>query len=75
MDCQPLEGLYELFLLGTLSEEESVELREHLQQRCAPCLERIREATQTVYLLSLMTKPVRPDPKLKSQILRRLHKK
>jgi hypothetical protein len=59
-----------LFLLGTLSEEGSLQLREHLSQGCEHCLERLKEAARTVYLLSLSPKPVAPGPKAKANLLR-----
>jgi hypothetical protein len=75
MGCRHLEEVYELFLLGALSEQGSLELREHLARGCPHCLVRIREAVETVYLLSLLSKPARPNPRVKAELLRRLHKK
>lgn len=75
MGCQHLEDLHELFLLGTLSEATAADLRDHLDRHCASCLERLREAAQTVYLLSLTAKTARPQPRLRSRLLRRLRKK
>jgi len=59
-----------LFLLGALSDEGSLELREHLDQGCEHCLERVKEAARTVYLLSLSARPVSPGPKVKADLLR-----
>ena len=64
-----------MFLLGALSDEDSLELREHLTQGCEHCLERVKEAARTVYLLSLTAKPVSPGPKAKADLLRLLRKK
>jgi len=75
MGCQHLEEIYELFLLGALSEQGALELREHLARGCPHCLERIREAVETVYLLSLTSKPARLNPKVKTELLRGLNKK
>jgi hypothetical protein len=75
MGCQYLEETYELFLLGALSEQGALELREHLARGCPHCLERIREAEETVYLLSLTSKPARPNPRVKRELLRGLNKK
>lgn len=69
-----LDDIYELFLLGTLPGEDSAVVGEHIERGCAYCLEQLREATETVYLLSLMTRRARPDPKQKSQLLRRLRR-
>jgi hypothetical protein len=63
-----------LFLLGALSHEDSLELREHLTQGCEHCLPRVREAARTVYLLSLTAKPALPGPKTKADLLRLLKK-
>lgn len=75
MDCQHLDELYELFLLGALADETSVEISEHLGRGCPRCLEQLREATLSVYLLCRTTRQSRPSPKVKSRLLRRLHKK
>ncbi len=75
MGCQPLENLYALFLLESLAPEDTTEISEHLERRCPQCLERVRDAAQTVYLLSLSTKAARPDPKMRAQLLQRLRKK
>ncbi len=75
MGCQPLENLFALFLLESLAPQDTTEISEHLERRCPQCLERVREAAQTVYLLSLSTRTARPDPKLKAQLLQRLRKK
>jgi len=72
LDCRHLEDVYELFLLGALSEEGSLELREHLTQGCVQCLARVKEAARTVYLLSLSARPASPGPKAKAELLRLL---
>jgi len=59
-----------LFLLGALSDENSLQLREHLTQGCEHCLERVKEAARTIYLLSLTAKPTSPGPKAKADLLR-----
>jgi hypothetical protein len=72
LDCRHLESVYELFLLGALLEEDSVQLREHLASGCEHCLERLKEAARTVYLLSLAAQPVAPGPKTKANLLRQV---
>jgi hypothetical protein len=64
-----------LFLLGALSDEGSLELREHLNRGCEHCLERVKEAARTVYLLSLSARPASPAPKAKADLLRLLRGK
>ena len=59
-----------MFLLGTLSDEGSLELREHLTRGCEHCQARVKEAARTVYLLSLSARPVSPGPKAKADLLR-----
>jgi hypothetical protein len=61
-----------LFLLGALPVEASQALREHLTEGCEHCLERVKEAARTVYLLSLTAKPASPRPKAKADLLRLL---
>jgi hypothetical protein len=61
-----------LFLLGALSDENSLQLRAHLTEGCERCLERVKEAARTVYLLSLTAKPASPGPKAKAGLLRLL---
>jgi anti-sigma factor RsiW len=75
MDRPHLEDVYELFVLGALPEEDSREVREHLAQGCEHCLERVKEAARTVYLLSLTVKPSSPGPKVKADLLRLLLKR
>ena len=75
MGCQHLEELYELWLLGALSEQGSLDLRDHLGRGCPQCLARVREAAETVYLLGLAPKPVRPHPHVKVELLRQISRK
>lgn len=75
MGCQYLEELYELWWLGALSEQGSQDLREHLAQGCPHCLARVRDAAETVYLLGLGPKPLRPHPRVKSELLRQISRK
>ena len=72
MDCQHLDELYELFLLGALPEQGSLDLRNHLRRGCPRCLAGVREAAETVYLLALAPKPARPRPRVKSELLRQI---
>jgi hypothetical protein len=75
MGCQHLEELHELWLLGALSEQSSVDLRDHLARGCVHCLVRVREATETVYILGLAAKPARPRPRVKAELLRQISRK
>jgi anti-sigma factor RsiW len=75
MVCQYLEDLFELYLLGTVSADDAAAVESHLGTGCANCLEQLREAGLTVYLLCQPAKPARLDPKQKSRLLHRLRKK
>lgn len=75
MGCQHLDEYYELWLLGTLEGEACAAIREHAARGCPYCLERLREAARTVYLLIQPPRLIRPDPKRKARLLRRLRKK
>ncbi|MFZ0960350.1 MAG: hypothetical protein WAO35_05555 [Terriglobia bacterium] len=75
MGCQHLEELYELWWLGAVSEQSSLDLREHLARGCPHCLTRIREAAETVYVLGLASKPARPHPPVKAELLRQISRK
>jgi len=75
MGCQYLEDVYELYLLGTASGEDCASVSEHLERGCPECIEHLREAALTVYLLGQPARPARLDPKQKSRLLRRLRKK
>ena len=74
MGCQYLEDLFELYLLGALCREDVPAVEEHLARGCPQCLEQLREATLTVYLLAQPARPARVNPKHKSKLLRRLSK-
>ena len=75
MGCQYLEEVYELWWLGALSEQGSLDLHEHLARGCPHCLARVRDAAETVYLLGLASPPVRPPPRVKSELLRQISRK
>ena len=75
MGCQHLDEFYELCLMGTLSGDAATAIGEHLERDCPYCLEHLRDAARTLYLLCQPERTVRPDPKRKTQLLRRIHKK
>ncbi len=74
MGCQHLDDVYELYLLGALEGEEYTILREHLERKCPYCVEHLREASLTVYLLTLLAPPARLGSKHKAQLLSRLRR-
>lgn len=74
MGCQYLEDLFELYLLGALCAEDVAAVDEHLARGCPQCVEQLREAALTVYLLAQPARPARVDPKHKSKLLRHLRR-
>ena len=75
MGCQHLDEVYELWLLGALAGQSALDLREHLGRGCPQCLARVREAVETVYLLGLASKPARPHPRVKAELLRQVSRR
>lgn len=64
-----------MYVLGILAPEESAEAREHVEAGCPKCLAHLREAAETLYFVSQTTRQARPDPALKTRLLRRVRKK
>ena len=69
MECQYLDDVYELFLLGLLKPKETAEVREHLERGCPYCLDHLREAAQSVYFVLSEAKRRKPPQQVKSDIL------
>ena len=74
MECQYLDDVYELFLLGLLRPKETTEVKEHLERGCPYCTHHLREAAQSVYFFLSVAKGRKPPNNLKSEILRSLHR-
>ena len=74
MGCQYLEDLFELYLLGAACPEDSAAVFEHLARGCPQCLDQLREAALTVYLLAQPARAARVDPKRKAGLLRLLRR-
>ena len=74
MECQYLDDVYELFLLGLLKPKETAEVKEHLERGCPYCMDHLREAAQSVYFLLSVAKGRKPPNSLKTEILRSLHR-
>lgn len=72
MVCPYLEDLWELYLLGVLSADDTRSVSEHLATGCASCGEQLHDAALTVYFLTQTGRTVRPSPKSKASLLRRL---
>lgn len=77
MDCQHLDDLYELYLLGLGGPGGAAEIDAHVERGCPYCRERLREATQVVYFITHNVRPmrpVRPSPEMRAELLRRARK-
>ncbi len=72
MGCQSLDDIYELYLLGVLSAEESAEVSAHVRRGCPYCLDRLRESAQVVSLVALNTLPAPPSARHKAALLERV---
>ncbi len=72
MECQYLDDVYELFLLGLLKPKETAEMKEHLERGCPYCLDHLREAAQSVYFVLSGSKSRKPPAQVKTDILHSL---
>ena len=75
MDCRHLDDIYELYLLGLLTDEEAEGLGDHLKRDCPYCLARLREASETVFFFLTALSKGRPSQKAKAAILKRISRK
>jgi anti-sigma-K factor RskA len=64
-----MDGMYELYVLGVLESEASVEIDAHLRDQCAHCTEQVREALQTAAAMSALAEPVKPPNALRERVL------
>jgi hypothetical protein len=74
MECQYLDDVYELFLLGLLKPKDAAAVKEHVERGCPYCVDHLREAAQSVYFLLSGPKCRKPPQQAKSEILRSLHR-
>ncbi|HUI40720.1 MAG TPA: hypothetical protein VL523_02010 [Terriglobia bacterium] len=72
MDCQHLDDVYEIYLLGGLAGEVCEELETHVREECPRCLHALREAAESVYWLVQNSAPARPRPTVKARLKERL---
>lgn len=75
MDCRHLDEYYELYVLGGAGPDVVEEITRHLDQGCASCTNRLREAALNVYFMSTLVHSPRPNPKIRARLLARLRKK
>jgi hypothetical protein len=74
MECQYLDDLYELFLLGLLKPKETAEMKEHLERGCPYCLDHLREAAQSVYFVLSGSESRKPPQQVKTEVLSSVHR-
>jgi hypothetical protein len=75
MGCEHLDEYFELYLLGATADGACLDIQEHVERKCPYCIERLREAAHSIYLLTLTARPARLNPKLKSQLMKKLRRK
>jgi hypothetical protein len=72
MDCQHLDQLYEMYLLGGIGGSAAEEIEAHVLRGCRHCLDGLREAAETVYCLLQNAGAVRPRPAVRTRLAERL---
>jgi len=75
MDCKYLDESYELFLLAAAPPDVAATIREHVGRDCEYCLAHLRQAAQAVYFLCQPVRPIRPNPKVKTELFHQIHRK
>ena len=64
-----MDELYELFVLGSLEQNEAAEIETHLNEDCTYCHARVREAQQLAAAFSGLIDVVQPPENLRKRIL------
>ena len=69
MTHEEMAELYELFVLGVLESEESVEIESHLARNCPECQAGVRKALAVGALFGTLPELVEPSPRLRRRVL------
>src|ERR1700730_9355916 len=69
MNCEQLQGHYELFAIGVAEEPERGEIRAHLNRGCEVCMAGVKGAAEIVALVGSSAAPVQPPKHLRRRIL------
>jgi anti-sigma factor RsiW len=69
MSCEELRHDYILFALGTLTDPERGEIREHLDRGCPNCLAGVREAEQYAFAIGASAEGPEPPRELRKRVL------
>ena len=64
-----MDELYELWLLGALEPELEAEIDEHVNTRCAYCLEHLKDASLVAASLSAMADEMKPPARLRARVV------
>lgn len=69
MNCEELSGLYELYALGILDPEDTVELDDHLGTNCVTCSTELRRALYRNVTLAALVEEVEPPACVRRRVL------
>lgn len=64
-----MDELYELYALGVLEAEEAAEIRAHVAEGCAYCVERLRDTALTASAMAGLVEPQAPDRSVREKLL------
>jgi anti-sigma-K factor RskA len=69
MNCEELQGQYELYAMGVAEDPERAEIREHLNRGCEVCVKEMKRARQVASMIGATAPPAAPSVKLRRRIL------
>jgi anti-sigma-K factor RskA len=69
MNCEELQGQYELYAMGVAEDPERAEIREHLNRGCEVCMKEMKRARQVASMIGAAAPQVAPSAKLRRRIL------
>src|SRR6185312_1868769 len=69
MNCEELQGQYELYVMGVAEDPELSEIRAHLGRGCEVCMREVNRARRVASLIGAAAEPMAPSPKLRRRIL------
>src|ERR1700730_10315538 len=69
MNCEQLQGHYELFAIGVAEDPERGEIRAHLNRGCEVCMAGVKGAMEIVALVGSTAAPAQPPKRLRRRIL------
>lgn len=69
MNCEELQGQYELYAMGVAEDPERAEIREHLNRGCEVCMKEMKRARQIASMIGATAPLAAPPAKLRRRIL------